>query len=109
MNCIVCRRGDPPAFTKHPIAYIQHLFTPYTKSEKVGLERTDKFMQFGRGMQRFILCTTRRADALAFRVFRRAGDAAPDARVQPRGLPGWPARLDLREASQLVRRIPVER
>ncbi|EIN09293.1 alpha/beta-hydrolase [Punctularia strigosozonata HHB-11173 SS5] len=42
-------RGDPPAFTKHPIAYIQHLFTPYTQSEKVGLERTEKFMKLGRG------------------------------------------------------------
>ncbi|EIN09296.1 alpha/beta-hydrolase [Punctularia strigosozonata HHB-11173 SS5] len=42
-------RGEPPVFTKNPIAYIQQLLTPYQESEKAGLERSEWFSKLGRG------------------------------------------------------------
>ncbi|KAF5337448.1 hypothetical protein D9757_010335 [Collybiopsis confluens] len=39
----------PPRLLSNPIAYIQHMFIPYTAAEKAGLERSAWFQREGRG------------------------------------------------------------
>ncbi|EIN09294.1 alpha/beta-hydrolase [Punctularia strigosozonata HHB-11173 SS5] len=41
--------GDPPAFTKNPVTYVQHLLTPYTDSDKRRLKRMNEFVRVGCG------------------------------------------------------------
>ncbi|KAJ3762717.1 Alpha/Beta hydrolase protein [Lentinula raphanica] len=41
--------GAPPRFSSNPVLYLQHLVTPYTSAEKVGIERTKWFITQGQG------------------------------------------------------------
>ncbi len=77
---ILHSRVRPPTIYQ-PLLYLRHMLTPYTETEKLGLQRTKWFENQGR------------------RIPQPTLDSASDDRLFTRRFPPWASQLDLRKVS----------